>query len=68
MTTHGGPYCVQTNGSGRSRIIVPKHVATKLPEGALFVPELTDEGILYKLVGVVNDTTPAWAHDTEEQA
>lgn len=64
----GGPYLVRRRSSGPNRysayLTVPNTIADAIPEGALFVPELHDDGILFRYVGqdtIPDAEVPAWA-------
>lgn len=48
------------NGTGR--LSVPVAIAGRVPENVVFVPEVTDEGILYRAFreGEVSGDDPAW--------
>jgi hypothetical protein len=45
-------YKINSNG----QINVPSHIKAIVPDGASFEPELTEDGILYR---IVQSTTPA---------
>lgn len=68
----GGPYMIRTRGTGAgyrtSALTVPQAIADHVPAEALFAPELTDDGILYRFVGRKTDPSrvPDWAKGGDE--
>lgn len=71
----GGPYSLVGRNPGRGRtttsytIAIPAKIAEMVPEGAQFQPELTEEGILLRLVRIEEPSlkVPSWARKPEQR-
>ena len=47
-------------------ITVPRHIAEVIPPGTHFVPELTEEGLLFRRLDLTEAELPAWATGRNE--
>lgn len=67
-----GHYAIRANNLKSGKVTswcltVPMAMAAVVPPGALFVPELTEDGILYRLVSnIPTPALPGWAAQPEQ--
>ena len=58
-------FCPSSEGRSYFRLTVPPSLAERVPEGAVFDPELTEDGLLYRIrpesvAGADKRRPPSW--------
>lgn len=52
-----------TQANRTRKLTVPAPIAQQIPDGSEFIPEITDEGLLYRPVNVPPGNGPRWLRE-----